>query len=108
MSLQIIGSNLSGTGTAVDLVTSDDLLVVAGVTVGSTDGWGVYGTGSDHDLNDLRTVTADLTAILLGDDSAADGENVIDVGTSGYVAEFGPYAVGMYSYHNSIVNRGVM
>jgi Ca2+-binding RTX toxin-like protein len=108
MSLQIIGSNLIGTGTAVDLGTTDSLLVATGVTVGSTDATCVQGTGSNHVVNVLGTVSANDTAISLGS-TTVDNENVVNIGETGYVAGFGTGAtVFLSGYECSVVNRGVI
>ncbi|CAG0981168.1 Bifunctional hemolysin/adenylate cyclase [Rhizobiaceae bacterium] len=107
MALQIIGSNSIGPGIRVSLNDTDSVFVTSGVTVGSTDNWGIYGYGSNHVVNIQGTVSA-TTAVYLGNDSVNDQLNSIEIGSSGYVAGMGVYAIVMEGSGNSLVNRGTI
>ena len=66
MALQIFGSNSIGSGLRADLTTADSVFVAAGVTVGSTNGTAITGTGSSHIVNIQGTVLGNFVSSTPG------------------------------------------
>ncbi|MBO3759443.1 calcium-binding protein [Ciceribacter sp. L1K22] len=108
MALQIASSTSSGSGVRFNLGTTDDMFVLAGIAVGSTDGIAIQGTGNSHQADIYGTVIALSTAIQLGDSSSLDYDNraIIHAGALVYSANYvGVWAQGYASY---VINEGTI
>jgi Ca2+-binding RTX toxin-like protein len=85
MALQVFGTNSIGLNTQAQLSTTDDALIVSGVTVASTNGYAVFGAGDGHLVDVQGTVAGALGAIWLGSTLADTGQHVV-IGENGYAA----------------------
>jgi Ca2+-binding RTX toxin-like protein len=85
VALQVFGTNSIGLNTQAQLSTTDDALIVAGVTVASTNGYGVFGSGNGHIVNVQGTVAGVHSAIWLGNGLDNYGQHVV-IGEDGYAA----------------------
>ncbi|MDQ0323503.1 Ca2+-binding RTX toxin-like protein [Pararhizobium capsulatum DSM 1112] len=110
MALQIFGSNSIGSGLRADLTTADSVFVAAGVTVGSTNGTAITGTGSSHIVNIQGTVLGNFDTIVLGDDRAADSGHHLIVGSNGYIGQFSEvgYGAELSGYNTTVENNGTI
>jgi Ca2+-binding RTX toxin-like protein len=88
MALQIIGANSIGTGIRFFLTTNDEIIVSPGVTIGSTDLVGIFGTASGNYANVQGLVSGASAGLALGGNAATDMNNTLLVGETGYLAGF--------------------
>ena len=103
MALQIFASNSTGAGVRADLTTVDDVVISAGVTVGSTTTDAIQGTGSGHLVMVQGTVIGER-AIDIGTDFTTSSNQVI-VGEAGQVLGFGSSTGLRISGTNSLLDN---
>ena len=103
MALQIFASNSTGAGIRADLTTVDDVVISAGVTVGSTTTDAIQGTGSGHLVMVQGTVIGER-AIDIGTDFTTSSNQVI-VGEAGQVLGFGSSTGLRISGTNSLLDN---
>ncbi|URK88670.1 hypothetical protein LP421_16940 [Rhizobium sp. RCAM05350] len=110
MALQIFGSNSIGAGIRVDLTTADDVFIAAGVTVGSTSGTAITGSGSSHAVNIQGTVLGNFDVVILGDNGAVDSGHDLIVGSNGYLGQFSGsgYGASISGYSSTVENSGTI
>jgi hypothetical protein len=83
MALQIASANDIGIGTRLNLSTTDDAWILPGVTVGSTNSFAIFSSGSAQTIHVEGTVIGEDNAIYMGDSAADTGQKiVIDPGGS--------------------------
>ena len=104
---QYIYDNESGTFTLNDneqlLVASTGSIVNTGMNVS------IKVTGSGNTVNVLGTVFSGSSGILLGDTAAADNNNRLFIGESGYInGSFNQFAIAALGYNSIIENAGVV
>jgi Ca2+-binding RTX toxin-like protein len=105
MALKIYNYTFVTSGTAVDLGTSDDLYVGKNGLIGSEESFGVYATGSDHDIAVLGEVVGSSYGILIDQYLPISGERVT-VGETGSVT--GSYGIYIDASGSSVENEGVI
>jgi Ca2+-binding RTX toxin-like protein len=109
MALQIFATNSVGQNTQAQLSTTDDALIVSGVTVASTNGYAVFGGGDGHLVDVQGTVAGAQGAIFLGNGIDNSGQHVV-IGEDGYAATTSTLdaAVTVRSYHSRVDNAGTI
>lgn len=110
MALQIFATNSVGAGIRADLTTLDDAFIASGVTVGSTDGTAIRGTGSYHDVNVQGTLIGNYDTVVLGDEGTVDHDLHLIVGSSAYMAQFSDTGYGAWirGYNSTVENSGTI
>jgi hypothetical protein len=106
MALQVINSDLVGTGDQVTLGTDDDVYVAAGVVVASTDGnLCIAANGADHIVHVEGQLATDSYAIQLGlGNATVDCQTYL--GTDSIVRSFGTVALALYGGGHTVEMRG--
>lgn len=104
MALKGIGANLIGSGTQVNLGTTDDAYIAENVLVSSSDSTAVYGTGSGHSVYVDGTIASLVTAITLGSLSSSD--QLLIIGQAGKIRNFAYTAVTIYGFDSTVENYG--
>ncbi|MDO6963955.1 calcium-binding protein [Rhizobium alvei] len=111
MARQFIKTDISGAGLAVNLSTTDDAYIGAGIEVTNTNAVDQYdvaiqGLGDSHDVDVYGLVTAYGMAINLGSSTVANHDNSVHVGETGYVASQSNAGIAMLGYGSVIDNDG--
>ncbi|MBX3576782.1 MAG: calcium-binding protein [Rhizobiaceae bacterium] len=104
MALQVLDQSVTSNGTTVNLGTVDNAFVAAGVTVGSTGGTAIAGTGVGHIVN-VQGAVAGVTGISLGVPAAVIG-HVLEIGSSGYV--MGTTGASLQGNSSQVQNAGTI
>ncbi|MBR0556564.1 hypothetical protein J5J10_12825 [Ciceribacter sp. L1K23] len=105
--MQIIGSNSIGTGIRADLGTADDIIVLSGSAIGSTNSSAIVGLGSYHRAEIYGSAVASLCAIQLGDNLASDYGNKVLIHPGAFVYSF-YFGISVGSSGSTVVNEGTI
>ncbi len=108
MALQIFGSSSIGVGVRANLTTLDNVFVAQGATVGSTDDFAIFGTGSGHFAQVAGNVFGFFVGVFLGDDLLTDGGQRVVIGSGAYVGATNGSAVGVTGADSEVVNNGTV
>lgn len=115
MTTQHIKTNSIGSGQQIDLSTTDDLLIDAGVTVKRTDvatgflsglASVAIGTGSGHDVTVNGSLIGANSALWLGGDINSDASETVTVGADGKISALNNNAINLLAFDSSIDNAG--
>ncbi|UVC09827.1 hypothetical protein IHQ71_04220 [Rhizobium sp. TH2] len=106
MALQMYNSTIITGGTAADLGTTDDLYVGKSGFLGSTGGFAVYGSGSDHEITVQGELAGSGYAIYIANYSSPIAGETVTVGTTGSLS--GSYGIYLNAHSSSIENDGVI
>ncbi|MBO3759441.1 hypothetical protein [Ciceribacter sp. L1K22] len=103
--MQIIGSNSIGTGIRADLGTADDIIVLSGSAIGSTNSSAIVGSGIYQRAEIYGSAVGAAYAIELGDNPLLDYGNAVWVHEDALV--YSSYVgIWMNSYAGTVVNEG--
>ena len=107
MVLQIVGFNDIDVGQGINLGFFDDLLIPAGVTLGSLDAEGVLSFGSNQFVTIAGTVAAFDFGLILGDGFPASNQKV-HVADEGLVVSSKSHGIFFLSSNSRLINEGTV
>lgn len=108
MALQIYNSNSIGSGIQSNLSTTDSVYIGASGFLGSTDTFGVYGTGAFHSVTVEGSVVALDNAIYLGDSATSDSGQQVIIGENAAVVSTSHFAIVVDGFASTVENDGAI
>ncbi|MBX3577322.1 MAG: calcium-binding protein [Rhizobiaceae bacterium] len=102
--------SITSAGITVNLGTVDSVFVARDVFIASTANRAISGTGSNHKVwIDGVVASKDYLTVNLGDLGSVDNANLVEIGSSGQVRQFGNTAgVSFYSFNSTLKNAGLI
>lgn len=105
--LHVLDYRLAATGTALDLLLTDSVLVSRdGIAISSGGGIGIYGQGSNHWVM-VEGVAAGFFGVRLGDSGSSDSNETVLVSATGIVTGTSA-GLMLTSYASSVTNYGMI
>jgi Ca2+-binding RTX toxin-like protein len=107
MTLIHIGQDLIGAADQVTLASGDDAIIALGVSVVSTNSYGISGIGSNNSVYVLGRVFGGDGGIILGMDPLADTNAYLEIFAGGSISGTN-FGVGLVGTSSEVVNAGAI